>query len=331
MPLISNTNQKKLKDLGINIKTKYIVGNDILERNTDNRKNNVINKGVRCEKDYYYQNNLIYIEKNFDTRMEYTYIESNDSNKEYKCSNCGMVGKLREFVNGCPYCHTVYNIDYVDKELGNKYHYDRVLRNPLYRVVTAIIDLALSILFMYFLLKNISRTFNFYVFIYGIILALVLYYFFYILDAYVILEPIKRYKDRQNKKQMLFWQETGIDKKSFFNNLNYEVSNKYYDMKNVIDYDILDYDDFEGYKVNGIFHVRVKAYVRIVYFVNNKIKVRYLCDTYILRRNEEHLDLKEGMNMIKCHKCGSSIDVTKGVCSYCHTKLKYFQEWLLEK
>ena len=335
MPLISNTNQKKLKDLGINIKTKYIVGNDILERNTDNRKNDVINKGVRCEKDYYYQNNLIYIEKNFDTRMEYTYIESNDSNKEYKCSNCGMVGKLREFVNGCPYCHTVYNIDYADKELGNKYHYDRVLRNPLYRVVTAIIDLALSILFMYFLLKNISRTFNFYdiskVFIYGIILALVLYYFFYILDAYIILEPIKRYKDRQNKKQMLFWQENGIDKKSFFNNLNYEVSNKYYDMKNVIDYDILDYDSFLDYHLNDDYFVKVKAYVRIVYFINNKFKAKYIEDTYIMKKNTNDIvKLENGFNKIKCHKCGASIDVTKGVCEYCHSSSKYFQEWFLD-
>ena len=58
---------KKLKQYGINIKTKYIVGNKILERNTDNSINDDINNGVRCEKQYYHNNKLIHKEKLFDT------------------------------------------------------------------------------------------------------------------------------------------------------------------------------------------------------------------------------------------------------------------------
>ena len=39
MALISdNYHSKKLKKYGLNIKTKYIVGNEVLERNTDNTK-----------------------------------------------------------------------------------------------------------------------------------------------------------------------------------------------------------------------------------------------------------------------------------------------------
>ena len=54
MSLISdNFHNKKLKDYGINIKTKYIVGNKILERNTDNSINDDIINGIRCEKQYY--------------------------------------------------------------------------------------------------------------------------------------------------------------------------------------------------------------------------------------------------------------------------------------
>ena len=45
--------EKKLKKYNVNIKTKYIVGNSILERNTDNSKNHDIINGIRCEKDYY--------------------------------------------------------------------------------------------------------------------------------------------------------------------------------------------------------------------------------------------------------------------------------------
>ena len=76
MPLISDTNQKKLEKLNINIKTKYIVNKNILERNTDNSKNDNIKDGIRCEKDYFYNNKLLYIEKNFDIRMQYSYIQS---------------------------------------------------------------------------------------------------------------------------------------------------------------------------------------------------------------------------------------------------------------
>ena len=37
--LTDKFHNKKLKDFGINIKTKYIVGNKILERNSDNYNN----------------------------------------------------------------------------------------------------------------------------------------------------------------------------------------------------------------------------------------------------------------------------------------------------
>lgn len=41
------------------------------------------------------------------------------------------------------------------------------------------------------------------------------------------------------------------------------------------------------------------------------------------------LVLKEDVNMIKCHSCGVSIDVTNKICPYCHTEIKYLQEWIL--
>ena len=48
MPLVSDNFQKeKLKKYNINIKTKYIVGNQILEKNTDDSYNDDIKKGIR--------------------------------------------------------------------------------------------------------------------------------------------------------------------------------------------------------------------------------------------------------------------------------------------
>lgn len=330
-----NIQDKKLQQYHINIKTKYIVGNKILERNTNNSKNDDIKGGIRCEKNYYINNALSHTEKEFDSRIEYTFISSNLSMTEYTCPNCGMTSKLNELMDGCPYCKTYYNIDYIDKVLGSKYHYDHILKSNTYRIVTAIVDIIVSLFLSFLFIKTTSRTFNNYditkVFIYGIVLALILYYFFYLLDAYIVLGPIKRYKKRQNQKQIDFWKQTNINKTVFFNNLNYGIRKYYYTQNNIIDYDILDYLEFRDYKANGNMYVEVLAEVRIVYFNNNRLVSKTIKDKYLMRKNEHGiLKLDNGVNVIKCSNCGASISATKGECDYCHTKINFFGEWIIE-
>lgn len=336
MPLISEKYHKdKLNKLNINIKTKYIVGNKILERNTDDSHNDDIVSGIRCQKDYYLGKSLVHTEKLFDSRIEYTYISKEQEDRDYKCPNCGMNGKIKDFIDGCPYCRTHYNIDYVDKDLGSKYHYDRILKNKTYRIITAIIDIIISLILSFIFIKLTSRTFNNYdilkIFIYGLILSLVLYYFFYIADAYIILSPIKSYKDKINKKQIDFWNRTKIDKKTFFNNLNYDIRKKYFSKDNVVDYDILDYMSFDDYEQDDGYFVKVSVDIRVIYFENNKIFPKYINDTYIMKKNnQEQLVLKDGINFIKCPSCGASIDATKGYCTYCRKEIKSIQEWIME-
>lgn len=337
MALISETYQKeKLKRYGINIRTKYIVGNKILERNTNDSVNDNIERGIRCQKEYYIDNKLAHKEKLFDSRIEYTYIMDNNINEEYECPNCGMKSPLKDFIDGCPYCKTYYNMDYSEKDLGSKYHYDRVLKSNIYRVITLIVDIIISIIISFIFIKLTSRTFNNYdiikIFIYGIILSLILYYFFYIADAYIILSPIKKYKDKENKKQIEFWQRTKINKKTFFNNLNYEIRKKYYSKENIIDYDILDYTNFKDYEVNGVLYVDVTADLRIVTYENKKLKSKIITQTYTMKQNKNTLlNLGTKEKIIRCANCGASIDVTKGKCEYCHSEIKYLQEWILEE
>lgn len=335
MSLISDKfHKKKLEENNINIKTKYIVGNKILERNSNNSHNDDITSGIICKKEYYKNNILKLTETNFDTRMEYTFISKELENKEHKCINCGMVSTIKDFINGCPYCRTLYNIDYQDKELGSKHHYDIVLRSNTYRIITAIIDLILSIIISYIYIKNTSRTFNnidiIKVFVYGTILSTILYYFFYIIDAYIVLGPIKAYKTAQNKKQKDFWNRTQLDKKTIFNNLNYEIQKKYYNTSNIIDYDILDYDSFNLYQKNNKTFIKIISYIRLMYIKDNKIVSNYKKEHYILKKyDKETLKLENDTNMIKCPNCGSSIDATKESCTYCRTEINYLQEWIL--
>ncbi len=336
MAFISDTfHQKKLKDYHINIKTKYAVGNKILEKNTDGSKSDDIKSGIRIEKQYFQDGILKHTEKDFDSRIEYTFLSKEEENKEFCCPNCGVKTLLKDFVNGCPYCKTYYNIDYTDKELGNKYHYDRVLKNTRYRVITAIIDFLISLGLSFLFVLFSSRTFNSYdlikVFLYTIILSLLLYYAFYLLDAYIILSPIKRYKDRQNQKQIAFWKRTGIDKKTFFNNLNYEARKYYYSKTEVIDYDVLDYLSFKEYQEENDFYVEVLAEIRIVTYQNGKIFSHTKKETFRMRKVKDSLKLGNGVNIIECPNCGASIDAALGHCEYCHTEIKNLQEWELIK
>lgn len=335
MPLLSDAFHKnKLNEYHINIETKYIVGNEILVRNSNNSFNQDVVNGIRCVKNYYVDGVLKHIEKEFDSRIEYTFIANDMKDQEFLCFNCGMKSKLEDFVDGCPYCGTSYNMDYHDKEMGNKYHYDLVLKNPLYRVVTGIIDLIVSMIIAYIFIVSTSRTFNTYdiskIFIYGFLLALVLYYFFYTIDAYVILAPVRRYKERVNNEQKGFWTRTNVDKKTFFNNLNYEIAKKYYQKMDIIDYDILDYLEFKDTYKDGVLYVEVKVDVRTVSFDDGKFISTRSNESFTLKRNDAGtLELKDGVNMIRCHNCGSTIDVTKGKCEYCDSEIKYFQEWIM--
>lgn len=335
MALVSEEfHKKKLDKFGINIKTNYIVGHNILERNTDNSKNDDIEKGIRLEKKYYVNGVLKHKEKDFDSRIEYTFVSKKQEENMHKCPNCGMESKLGDFLDGCPYCGTYYNIDYVNKDLGSKYHYDHILKSNKYRITTAIVDLILSFILSFIFILLTSRTFNSYdfakVFIYGGILSIVLYYFFYIIDAYIVLGPIKRYKDEQNQKQKEFWSKTKIDKNKFFNNLNYELRKSHYKEENIIDYDVIDYIEFKDFLEDNSLCISVTADVRIVYISNGKIYSKANRQEYVMKKlNVDVVDLKEGANLIKCSNCGAPININDGICSYCRNTIKYLQEWIL--
>ena len=51
--IVDEAQKHRLKEYGINIKTKYKADDKILERNTDCSRNDNIKQGIILEKDYY--------------------------------------------------------------------------------------------------------------------------------------------------------------------------------------------------------------------------------------------------------------------------------------
>lgn len=328
--------EKRLKEYGINIKTKYQVNDSIKERNTDHSLEDNIREGIILEKDYYRSGILLGKETVFDSRILYTYeFQGNDT---IVCQNCGMQGKVSEFQNGCPYCHSHYNLDFNHKELGNKYYYDLTVKDKSYLIKTFFIDFVFSFVVVFLYILKTSRTFYFFdvLKIVGgtILVSFLFFYVFYYLDAMILLPSIRRKKEKINEKQKEFFErmaKMNITKSSFYNNLHYDIRNLYYSSKypDVIDYDIIDYNEYQDEVVDGTLFVTVNLDIRIVRFREGKITSKMENKTYRLKRVKKDKELEGVVNLIQCPQCGASVDATLGKCSYCGSKYNYLQEWYL--
>jgi len=93
----------------------------------------------------------------------------------------------------------------------------------------------------------------------------------------------------------------------------------------------LNYLSFKEFYKNNQMFVEVTIYCRFVYYDGGKFSVKYKKKTFVLKRyDKEAIQLKNGVNYIKCIHCGASIDVVKGFCEYCKGKIPYLQEWIIE-
>lgn len=335
--ITEDKHEKKLKKYGLNIKTKYKSFDKILERNTDGSKNDNILEGIRINKDYYYKGQIIHKENLFDSRIIYKF-EFFHNNQEQKCPNCGNIGTIKDYSDGCTYCGTYYNLDYDNKDLGSKYYYDRTIKGNGYIYKTLMIDLIVSFIISLIFIIQTSRTFTIFdlskVIINTLLISAILFFVFYYLDAAIILSFVRKDKDKLNKMQTDFWNRMsnrGITKNNFFNNLNFELRQLYYGDKypNIIDYDILDYNEFIETEDESGFYITVNLDIRLVEFDEGKCKSKTDSKTYRLKQINKDGEFNKGINIIKCHNCNAPIDVTTGKCEYCGSKHNYLQEWYL--
>ena len=334
---------KRLKAFNINIKTKYQDGANVKERNTNNSYNDDIKGGIVLNKTYFKDDKQIHIEKEFNPSLLYTFMINSKLEDEITCSNCGMTGKGKDFINGCPYCRTIYTVDYSEKNVAGKENYNYVMKDNKYKKRAFkkgfIICLILSSLYCI----STGRTFTIFdilkILIFTSISSLILFYAFYMVDLHQITQRVKEEKELQNQKQKKFWSEIeklNIKKEKFFNNLNSELNEYFYDglideNKNVIDYDVIDYEDYEYFfDENNKINIKVKLAIRVIELKNDLIESSKKEMSFVLVQNEI-IQQENGIYLAKCHKCGASIDIMKEECEYCRSKIHYLQSWYISK
>lgn len=330
--------QSRLQRLGINIRTVYLDGRGFVERNTNNSRNDNVMRGVRQQKSYLLNGVLKHTVDTFDTRILYTYFVHGTDQDSFHCPNCGATIQENSLLDVCPYCKTYFNIDYDQKSAGAKVSYDYVLKSNRYKVIAFFVALLITTIVMFFFIRTFGRTYNIYdklkVFGGGLILGAALYFLFYRLDSLIVLGPIKRKKERENQLQKAFWArlaQYGIDQLSFYNDFHYELGRKFYTpQSDIIDYDILDYDNFTDQAVGNQLQVKVRATIRTIHFNNGNFTEKTEQNTFVFGYfPSPTLSLDGDATIIRCQNCGSTIDATAGICQFCGTPNSALIQWRL--
>ncbi len=338
---------KKLKREGIRIDSVYHCKDGDKTRSSDSSVSEDVRGGILLKKIYYQDGKLSFVKGGFDSRILYTFVSQDEDTRQMQCPNCGYTAAGRDFLDGCPYCGTNFNMTFEDMEAGAKRSYDQILHSTGYRAIVCLLSLILGMVISFLIIYNTSRIFNFVswgrVIFYGLVLSVIAYLIFYFMDARVVPGPIARYKDRKNQQDRAFWQRSGIDQTRFYNNLQYELQRIYYSGEgpdsldeDVVDFEIVDTEDFRQSRKGG------KDLVSLTLYVNETVcskegrlsaqeKKRQLqLERWSGDSRGQELDrLRGGANVILCHNCGSSLDVTQTQCPSCGTRINFYQQWYI--
>lgn len=311
---------KRLKEKDIVIESIYI--NPLRPngypyiRTTDGKVLNNIRNFPLKEKRYFHNNEFIYKDDKFDDEILYNIETFEDENEIITCPNCGNEGKVIDLMDGCPYCRSVFNFGISDKIIGK-------------RKIVKGIDL-----WFYFKLYLLWLPLEF--FIMGILCSvfveeasLVLLLGNIILFLILII-IIRKHKLKEKLKYEYYkgieW-KSSKNERNFYNNLYLELLIDLFETKDLIDFEIVNYE-----KINFISDNEIIIYCLIrKIFYTDKIIVTNSTYEIKLNYNDRKIDVNDNnYKLVKCLGCGSSIDVSADKCNYCHRINDTNNEWIIE-
>ena len=315
---------KRLEEKGIVIETLYYNVNQtkgkIYTRATDGKiLDNVTDKAIK-EKRYFKNDGCIYREDNFNPRIHYTIKTYQNEDEDIKCPNCGNRGKVKDFIDNCPYCNTNFNFGISDTN-GSIREKIYTITSPKFWILY-ILSVIISTIIM-------TQLFNKEVFIFVLIPLIITILMFFLIGSLVIgvirEKRNKMYKALSKKDQKNFW-KSEKNEKTFYNDLYKEIVSYLYCQKDLIDFDILDYNELEFINETEI---GISCNIRkITYQDKIKTEKRKLI---IKMKYQDSNKKDENYKVINCSNCGASIDISKKECIHCGKIININNEWIAEK
>lgn len=307
---------------------KYPKDNKIFIRTTDGKENDSVYKSPKIEKNFYKNKKRIFREKNFDPNTFYT-IVATKGDKTHTCSECGYTDNLKEFFNGCPYCGANFNIDY-----SNNKSYGRTIKElfsfkwiKFLCITLPIIFALISIYLNQDIETIISSVIAIPVLMFATYLFVMTFYTPIIFYKIIVYKDVHTYTIKYNGET--------INNAKLIKDVQTTLLNDYYDEelypenKNLIDFDILDFEDYKYRYRNSKQYIVLRIKVRKYFNKGNKIKRVISQESVYVSMNPNYIEKKQTLR--KCPSCGANVPPIKKKCTYCKTPLPSTTLWIIEK
>ena len=341
MAMVSDKPQTaRLKQCGVDIQTEFWdEGGCLRLRSTDGAHHDDVVNGIVLTKKYFQGGRPVHRETEFNPMMMYTYIANGELSREQTCPNCGWTATVADFVEGCPYCGTCYNVEYTARRQGGKFHADKNMKDIRLYLGVLIAALAVCLSVSFAVVGLTGRTFNVFdklkAVAYGVLPALALFALFFSTHAFVITRRAEEKYQRQTALIRRFESDLlALDLRlyEFYTNLSSELALWCYGddvpgNRDVVDFDVLDYDDY-AITTDGQGRTNLSVTLRLRRVRAGKGGVTSDDDRLRvdLRPTGQKRDaLGPGVNLIRCPGCGASIDIMKPACPQCGTRIHYRQ------
>ena len=307
---------------------KYPKDNKIFIRTTDGKENDSVYKSPKIEKNFYKNGKLLFREKDFDKNTIYT-IVATKGEKLHKCSECVYEDITKTFYNGCPYCGANMTVDYSKNK-----SYGKSIKELFSMKWVKIICICLPIIFSaisIYLNRDIEAVIG------GIIsipfmmlftyLGIMIFYTPYIIYKTIIYKDVHTFKIMYNNQV--------INNAKLVRDVQTTLLNDYYDEKiypenkDLIDFDVLDFENYFYTRKNNINYIVLRLKLRKYFLKNNKVKKELTKDHIMVYPNPHYIEKRQELR--KCPNCGSNVPPLIKRCEYCKSILPSTNLWLIEK
>ena len=332
--VIEKLHLKRLEDKGIVIEEifKNVKENTIYIRTSDGKECDAFTKCPKIERNYYLNGKLLHRETDFDQHVLYSY--NTTKNSVEKCTECGYESSSKDFFEGCPYCGSQFNVEYIStrRNTSGKAKPIPLIFDKKIALIVGIISLIISV---YFNLtgaevSNLEMVLN-------TILATIMFYVafnLFLMPVYIIWFLIKGFNFKDFPNSIIKVNGYEISSMQLLKDLQSELKKYYYyknpKYKNLIDYEIIDYKDYQvdcsNYNLPRIhFIITIRKY----YLQDNKIITEEVDRKLTMMKNNNFKEKEYKMR--KCLECGAPIEGMSDTCIYCHKKNTPNKQWILEK